>query len=375
MKLLQNILVTTDFSDSSANAVDVSIQLAKKFNSKISLIHVLDDSDFSKESEEFYEKFAFEKLGEHKSKIENENVVVADLIFEKGVPFEKIIQVAQDKDVNVIIAGSGNKDYEEKYRLGTSVEKLMRKNQIPLWVVKNEKPVPLKQIVCPVDFSDASKRALQNAITLANKFEAKLDIVHVFEPVMVTSARLSVDTNEENRKNRKSKEKQLTEFLRQFDLEKVQHNENLIMGDPFIEILKFIRTGGIDLLVMGTTGKAALSRLLMGSVTEKVTREVPCSFITTKAKDITDDYLESNLKGIESILNPGKILLKKGKYDQAIERFTIGLKQYPDNIPMLNGIIEAYSALEDDKKANYYKEYKKEVVKRIWGEDYLSKIG
>ncbi|NJM14549.1 MAG: hypothetical protein HC896_03445 [Bacteroidales bacterium] len=41
----------------------------------------------------------------------------------------------------------------------------------------------------------------------------------------------------------------------------------------------------------------------MGSVTEKVTRELPCSFITTKARDITSDYFESNLNAIQSILN------------------------------------------------------------------------
>ncbi|MBN1117957.1 MAG: hypothetical protein JXA77_12165 [Bacteroidales bacterium] len=68
----------------------------------------------------------------------------------------------------------------------------------------------------------------------------------------------------------------------------------------------------------------------MGSVTEKVSREMRCSFITTKAIDITDSYFESNLESVESILNSDKESFTKKNYESAIEKYTIALKQYPD---------------------------------------------
>lgn len=374
MKLLENILVPIDFSDSSEKVVDASVQLAKTFKSRITLLHVYSEEYFPKETERFLEIAIKDNLEKVKTKITEADIEVAEIMMERGVAFEKIIQIAQDRDVNVIMVGSGSKKENDNFKLGTTVEKLMRKNQIPLWVVKNGAIKPIQKIVCPVDFSNSSIRAFQNAVTLTERFDTELNLIHVFEPVMSTSARLSVNAKEENKKRKELKEKELNDFLSNYQLDHIRLTKDLLMGVPFLEILRYIKRNNSDLLIMGTTGKTGLSKLLMGSVTEKVTRELPCSFITTKAKDITDNYLESNLKGIESILNPAKSLLKKGKYEQSIEKFLIGIKQYPDNIPMLKGIIKAYEALGNEKKAGYYKDYITEVVKRIWGEEYLNMI-
>ncbi|PLX15862.1 MAG: hypothetical protein C0597_08370 [Marinilabiliales bacterium] len=374
MKLLQDILVTTDFSESSDRAIEASIQLAKKFKSRIALMHVLTEEAVSEETKILIEQTVHNNLLEVKEKILKEDVYVSEVIIERGVVFEKIIQVAQGRNVNLIVAGSGSKDGNDKFKLGTTVEKLMRKNQIPLWVVKNEKVQPIRKIVCPVDFSDASKRALLNAITLAERFDAGLTVINVFVPIVSTSLRISQNIEEDNKDLRKQKEKEFDKFLSEIDFKSLEYKKELLMGIPFVEIYKTIKGSNADLLLMGTTGKTGLSKLLMGSVTEKVTRELPCSFITTKAKDITDDYLESNLKGVESILNPARNHFNKGDYELAIEEFTIGLKQYPDNIPILMGLIDSYKALGNNTKVDFYTEYKKEVIKRTWGDDLFEKV-
>jgi hypothetical protein len=63
--------------------------------------------------------------------------------------------------------------------------------------------------------------------------------------------------------------------------------------------------------------------------------------------------VESNLKGIESILNPASNTFNKGDYELAIEEFTIGLKQYPDNIQMLIGLIDSCKALGNNTKVAF----------------------
>ncbi len=374
MRLLQDILVATDFSESSDRAIQASILLAKRFKSRIVLLHVASEENVSEETKKLIEQSIQNRLHELKEKISKDGAYVSDIIIEKGVAFEKIIQVAQARNVNVIVAGSGSKDHNDNFKLGTTVEKLMRKNQIPLWVVKNEDVKPISKITCPVDFSDASRRALLNAISLAKRFDAELSVLHVFVPVVSTSVRISLNIEEENTNLRKIKEKEFDRFLNEIDFKSVRFTKDLLMGIPDVEIFRAIKRQNTDLLLMGTTGKTSLSKLLMGSVTEKVTRELPCSFITTKARDITDGYLESNLKGIESILNPARNAFKKGDYELAIEEFTIGLKQYPDNIPILIGLIDSYKALGNNIKVEFYNEYKAEVLDRIWGKDIMDKM-
>ena len=374
MKLLQNILVPTDFGASADRALDVAIMLAKQFDSRISLLHVMSTEAFSADMKSRIEKSVLDQLKKRELRIQSAHQTPGEVMVEKGAPFERIIHVAQEKNVNVIIVGAGDKHGDETFKMGITVGKLMRKNQIPLWVVKNEDILPLRKMICPVDFSDAAKRALQNAITLAERFDAELNIVHVVIPVHVASARFQNDTKEENDKRRAERYDELKQFVNQFDLTRVKSRIRILQGEPFVEILKETRSGGYDLLLMGTTGKTLLSKLFMGSVTEKVTREIPCSFITTKAKDITDDYLESNLNGIESILQTARAYQEQKHYDEAVDNYLIGLKQYPDNIPILKGLIESYKALGNEQGANYYRNYARKVIERLWGIGYLSRI-
>ncbi len=366
MKLLKNILVAVDFSEPSDRAIDVSIQLAKVFNSSISIIHVSSDETLTKETEKKIEIYTYNRISEIKVKIFKENLDIPEVIIEKGIAFEKIIQVAQKKNVNVIIVGSGSKSHDDKFKLGTTVEKLMRKNQIPLWVVKNEPVKPIKSILCPVDFSSSSKRALQNAITLARSFNANLSIIHIFTPYVGSSIRLGSRINAQNENLYKERKAVFSDFLAHFNLKSIAYTKELLKGNPNVEIIKTIEKQQTDLLLMGTTGKTGISRLLMGSTTEKVTRELPCSLVTTKEQDITDDFLESYLQGVESILIPAKELLKKGKYNEAIDKYLMGLRQYPDNVPIINGLISSYTSIENQQKVKFYTAYKNEILKRYW---------
>jgi nucleotide-binding universal stress UspA family protein len=375
MKLLQNILACVDLSESTSDVIKKSISLAEKFNSQLTLMHVIAGDQLSPELNKVVEESVDTRIKSISTEIRSKKIDLKKVIIERGVPFEKIIREAQNNDYNVIVAGSGNKSDSDAYKLGTTVEKLIRKNQIPVWVVNKEKSKNVEKIVCPVDFSDASHRALKNAIVLSKKFDAELTILNVFTPVNYFSVRFQVNNERENKILKKQLEDEFNSFLEKFDLSQIKYSKVIAEGESHKEILKFIKENNIDLLLIGTTGKTNLSRLLMGSVTEKVTREVPCDFVTTKAKDITEEYFESNLASLESIINSAKDSISENDYEKALEKYFIALKQYPDNIPVLIGIIESYRVLKDETKVTYYQEYARNVVKRIWGNEYLEKFG
>jgi len=374
MKFLQNILVTIDFSESSSYVIENAIRLAKKFNSQITLMHVITDHHMSSKLDKFIDESVSSKLDKIASDIRAKEIDLRDSIIEHGVPFEKIIEEAQINDYNVIVAGSVKKTENESYKLGTTVEKLIRKNQIPIWVVKPEPIRSIKKILCPVDFSDASLRALHNAISLAQSFEAELSILHVYPSVSYSPMWIEIDYIQEKKLLKSTQDEEFHVFLEQLDMKDVSYKKVTIEGVDHQEILKFIKGNDIDLLLIGTSGRTGLSRILMGSTTVKVTRELPCSFITTKAKDITDDYFESYLKSIESIMNSAKQSFQNKDYERSIEKYSIALKQHPDNIPILKGLIESYQAIGNQNKVDYFKKYGKEVIKRIWGNEFLNKL-
>lgn len=374
MKYLQNILVAVDFSESSDFVIDNAIRLAEKFNSQITLIHVITDDHLNRKLDHFVEETVQAKFDKITSYITQKGIKLKESIITHGVPFEQIIEATVKNDSNVIIVGTSDITEDSPSKLGTTVEKLMRKNETPIWVIKPEPLKEIKKILCPIDFSEASHRALENAIILARKFGADLTIVHVYTPVNYSSIWYEADNVHENKVLREKQEKEFNAFLDNFDFEDVTHNKYTLEGGVHTEILKYIQQHDIDLLLIGTTGRTGISRILMGSTTAKVTQELPCNFVTTKTKDITNDYLESNLKSMESIIDSAKKSFQDKDYERAIEKYTIALKQHPDNIPILLGIIEVYEAMDDQNKVKYYKGYAQKVVERIWGRKYLDKF-
>jgi nucleotide-binding universal stress UspA family protein len=375
MKELKNILVPVDFKQSSEEAFMYAASVARIFNSRILLLHVISESSLSSETEalilesvELKFKKLTERVGEDiRNRIER--------IVEWGVVFERIGHTAIVQDVNVVIAGSGNGSGDDRYQLGTNVEKLMRKNQVPLWIVKNGTRFPVKKILCPVDFSDASERALHNAILLALRLQSNLTIMHVWSKIDSYSPRLQHEVAEENQVRRIKTEKDFDDFLKRFDFQGMPYQKLFLEGVAHQEILSVTETKEFDLLVMGTTGRTGLNRILMGSTTEKVTRELPCSFITTKSQDIARTVFESNLNEIETFLKKANQYRGMGEYGKAIDYYLLGLKQYPDNIPILINLKETYHLIGDGIKSKFYRDYAKEAVMRIWGIEYLEKFG
>lgn len=375
MKHLQNILVPVDFNQPSTDAFLYAVSVAKAFNSRILLLHVISETSLSSDTEALILDSVKLKFNELTEKVDRDVSDRIEMIVERGIVFERIGHTAISRDVNVVIAGSGNDSGKNRFHLGTTVEKLMRKNQVPLWIVKNGTRFPVKKIVCPVDFSDASERALHNAILLALKLKTGLTVMHVWSRLIIQSPRLNHEVAEENKIRRAKAEREFMEFLKKFDFQGLPYQKLFLEGIAEQEILGAVETNDFDLLVMGTTGRTGLSRILMGSVTEKVTREVPCSFITTKSQDIARTFFESNLNEIETFLKKANGYREVGEYGKAIEYYLLGLKQYPDNIPILINLKDTYLLTGDNLKSKFYWDYAKEAVLRIWGADYLEKFG
>lgn len=366
MKLLEKILMPVDVNKDYNQQLELGIKIATEFNSEISVMYVLPDSDVHPEIISLLTNYVSETLNKLVDAFKAKQILCGNPLILKGNTTDKILQAAKDEEVNLILVGSGNKEEQEEFQLGTTAEKLISLSDIPVWAAKSNQKTDISNILCPVDFSDASKRALKNAILLSNSFEADLTILSVYEPFVNTSPRLKIDQKATNIELAAQCQKEMQTFLNKFDLKGVKHEVKVEAGVPHKKILQAINELKCDLLVMGTNGRSAFSRIVLGSVTEKVIRTLPCSFVTTKTQDIFKVRFDNEIKEIETHFNNASKLAKSGLYKEAIEQYLICLQINDMHVPSIYKLAELNKILGNKEKVEYYEKMAKDLLRRLW---------
>jgi universal stress protein E len=282
MRQIEKILVPIDINTDSKEQISIAIKLANAFKSEILLLYVAPDQELKNEIKEIVLQSVTESLNEIKEILINNEIKVQEPIIVFGNIVDTIVQKANSEKVNLILIGANKKNKRAKFKLGIISEKIIIKSDVPVLQVNENNKNSFSHILCPVDFSEPSKRALYNAIILAKKYKSFLNILTVYEPIVYVSMRINVDLKKENALRLEGVKNEMKNFLKEFDLNGIKHKIEIKRGEVDRKILNTIKKQHVDLLIMGTTGRTGLSRFFMGSVTEKVVREMPCSFITIK---------------------------------------------------------------------------------------------
>lgn len=147
--------------------------------------------------------------------------------------------------------------------------------------------IKIKKILYPTDFSEPSKVAFAYAASLAQKFEAELEVLHVmFDETQVVSFYIPMQSLASDIETGSAR--QLEDFIsKQTDLlQGVKFSTKLIKGTPFIEITNRAKDIDADMIVIGTHGRTGLDHVLFGSTAEKVVRKAPCPVFTVRPEKI-----------------------------------------------------------------------------------------
>lgn len=141
--------------------------------------------------------------------------------------------------------------------------------------------IRINRILCPVDFSIYSSRALKHATALAQRFGARLTVMHViptwtpYAPSRYVPAHVLAQPE---------LSRLVREDLRQLVDEARQAGVPIEMlvreAEPWREILATAADLQPDLIVMGTHGRGGFEQLVLGSVAEKVLRRADCPVMT-----------------------------------------------------------------------------------------------
>jgi nucleotide-binding universal stress UspA family protein len=146
----------------------------------------------------------------------------------------------------------------------------------------------IKNILHPTDFSEPAASACLFARALAKDHGARIILLHVVELPVVGSAGMLPLPPPTPPIDREALKAQLRSIATANP--ELQIDCRLAENDPASAILDVARETGCDLIVMGTHRRTGLSRLLMGSVAEKVVRRATCPVLTVKtpAKSATE---------------------------------------------------------------------------------------
>jgi nucleotide-binding universal stress UspA family protein len=135
------------------------------------------------------------------------------------------------------------------------------------------------QILCPIDFSETSAHAVDQAIVLAAGYRARITALHVHQRESPLPAWDGVDLVAGEPTESSLREKVVHAFAaaraKGLDVEVAVH-----AGSPVTTILEHATVLPADLIVMGTHGTSGFQHLVLGSVTEKVLRKAVCPVLT-----------------------------------------------------------------------------------------------
>ncbi len=285
---MQRLLVASDFSKKSIPAVSRAFRLAAALSAKLTLLHVLEepagmnllrprwptvaDSDQRREA-------AHHRL----ARLRDQHANGGDVAVALGKPFVEIIRAARDADADLIVLGAHGGHILRDLLLGTTTERVVRKSERPVLIVRRTPDNGYRNVLAPVDFSESSYSALNVACELAPG--ASFTLLHAYDdwfegPMRRAGANEDEITAAYRYMSTECKER-LGEALARSTLTRAR--QIVRPGYPGAVIIDEASKIGADLVTVGAEGYGSLHHSLLGSTAERVLREAPCDVLAARA--------------------------------------------------------------------------------------------
>jgi nucleotide-binding universal stress UspA family protein len=201
-----------------------------------------------------------------------------------GAPVGVILEVVESEKATMIALATHGATGLKRFLLGSIAEDVIRNSPVPVLLVRpfwsydlvppgNPELRPIRKLLLPVDGSGLAREALPGILEYAALFDAQIVLLRI----LVGADRRTVEAPE-----KLLAEQELEELAGAIEKKGVETIRLLGTGAPVDRILKTIREQGIDLVAMATHGRAGLSRVTSGSVTEEVLRKAEVPLLVTR---------------------------------------------------------------------------------------------
>jgi len=274
----RKILCPIDFSSGSHHAFRVAARLASELNAKLELVHawhlpaMASGGEYPLPAEAIQgmvddaERGLTDTLAEAK-KLGVEHVS-SQLV--SGPPWERIIELASARDL--IVMGTHGRTGISRFLLGSVAEKVVRHAPCSVLVARpHGEPAAFQHILVPVDFSEPSRRALDEAGDIASRTGARVTLLHVLELPAIYRGQPPADFVQDIDQRASTQLDDWGELVEQKTRAKVERIVRT--GVAPAQVLSVIAEDpSVDLVVVGSHGRTGMKRLVLGSVAEKLVR-------------------------------------------------------------------------------------------------------
>jgi len=200
----------------------------------------------------------------------------------QGSPASTIVDYAERYNYDLIVLPTHGRTGISRYLLGSVTEKVVRLSDVPVLTARmqpdEQLTFPYENILIPTDGSPASTAATRHGLALAATLDATVHTLSVVDDTSLgPDVRSVLSADELERPATEAVEDVVTE-ADEYDLVDVQ--TYVEHGSPAEVIQEYIETSEINAVVMGSSGRRGVNRILLGSVAEKTVRSAPVPVIT-----------------------------------------------------------------------------------------------
>ncbi len=284
---LTKILVTTDFSEVSDHALDYAIAMAKRYDARIYLTHVITPDPFQF-AEPQLAQATYEKVRQAAEEGITDILISGKL---RGVPHEVLMEegnvwptlekLIAEHEIDLVVAGTHGRGKVQKILIGSVAEEIFRQSDSPVLtvgpLVKDtlKKEVELKNILFATDFGPGAEKAAAYAFSLAQEHGAHLTLLHVIESA-------AAYTEESVARQREINVVRMKQLMPAGTENWCKPEFRVTFGVAVEEILLATRESKTDLIVMGAKPRKSLAGHVPLTIAYNVVTRASCPALTVR---------------------------------------------------------------------------------------------
>ena len=284
MTRFSRVLAAVDFSKPARSAFDYALALSKQHRARLLVIQAVPRGQpFSSDARE---RLALTAELQHRA--DQDGVEFTSRV-QHGDPAAVILLHARSLRPDVIVLGTHQRSGLDRIRVGSVGERVAAKAGVPVLLVPERGQTGsierFRHVAVAVDFSPASKRAIEQALALASGPADRVTLVHV-----VPGPSSSVPPHFYRYGGAEYQGHLVRDARRRLQLEVPMQQRTpatihtrVVVGDPTTEIGRVVESLGADLLVVGVSERGIVSRALFGTTAARLLRVTPVPMLAVPA--------------------------------------------------------------------------------------------
>ncbi|MEI8137727.1 MAG: universal stress protein [Bacteroidota bacterium] len=261
---MKNILVPTDFSKNADNALYYAIELAKKENAKLILLHAYNIKyesgavPYSLIAEETagLKKESNKQLKESCLKITHAGKIKYESLSIEGFTVDVILNISKEKEIDMVVMGTKGATGFSNVIFGSNTAKIIEKAKCPIIAVPEDASFQsIKKITYATSYNHSDFRALKKIVEIAEPFNAQINVLHISDNIESPEI-----------------EKGLMKAFMEEVNHKIQYNNisfQIMRGENIEDALEeYIEEGSTNMLVMSTHHRNFFDKIFGKSVTK-----------------------------------------------------------------------------------------------------------